>query len=407
MVRWMKYDVLIVGAGPAGSAAAACSAKAGARTLLVDRKKEIGTPVQCGEVVSASLLAHSGLRLPPGVALCRQSHTRFVLDRQWVLDNRSPYWRGVTVERKIFDKFLAQEAARMGASVQADSRLISMEMDGNIVKGAQIRMRGEDVEVEPKMVVAADGVHSTVGKLMGRPGFDRTDLATGVEFEMVSKRKLPRCMQIFIEPEIGLGYGWIIPKGEWRANVGFGQVGRRLSRRDALLDWIMGHPVVSSYFDDRSILEVKTGDAPVPDFNGGPALGNVLFAGDAAGQTLAFVGEGIMPAYMCGLCAGQAAAEAALNGLPCLDQYDTMVREAVGEEMSMGSDLRDALVLIWTLDGLSGQQRALISGLVMNQVIGEGDMGLIDDIPDERSLWEMVRERVRAQDLPIRLSKVR
>ena len=59
-----------------------------------------------------------------------------------------------------------------------------------------LRMRGEDVEVEPKMVVAADGVHSTVGKLMGRPGFDRTDLATGVEFEMVSKRKLPRCMQV-------------------------------------------------------------------------------------------------------------------------------------------------------------------------------------------------------------------
>ena len=56
MVRGMDYDVLIVGAGPAGSAAAACSAKAGARTLLVDRKKEIGTPVQCGEVVE---------RLPP------------------------------------------------------------------------------------------------------------------------------------------------------------------------------------------------------------------------------------------------------------------------------------------------------------------------------------------------------
>ena len=85
----------------------------------------------------------------------------------------------------------------------------------------------------------------------------------------------------------------------------------------------------------------------------------MLFAGDAAGQTLAFVGEGIMPAYMCGLCAGQAAAEAALNGRPW--DHTIPVREAVGEEMSMGSDLRDALVLIWTLDGLSGQQRALIS----------------------------------------------
>ncbi len=109
----MDCDVLIVGAGPAGCAAGASSAKRGARTLVIDRKKEIGTPVQCGEVVSASLLKQSGLRLPPAAIAYRQDFTRFVLDRKWTLDNRSPYWKGVTVERKMFDKFLAEEAARL------------------------------------------------------------------------------------------------------------------------------------------------------------------------------------------------------------------------------------------------------------------------------------------------------
>jgi len=403
----MDCDVLIVGAGPAGCAAGAASAKRGARTLVIDRKKEIGTPVQCGEVVSNSLLSQSGLRLPPAVIAFRQDYTRFVLDRKWTLDNRSPYWKGVTVERKMFDKFLAEEAARLGASVQADTCLVDLERKGDQVLSAKVRMRGREVEIEPKVVVAADGVHSTVGRLMGRNGFDRTDLATGVEFEMVSKRKLPPCMQIFIEPEIGLGYGWVIPKGDHRANVGFGQVGKRMSRRDALLDWIVQHPIVSSYFDDRCILEVKTGDAPVPDFEGGPSIGNVLFAGDAAGQTLAFVGEGIMPAYLCGGCAGDVAAKAVFNGLAALEGYDEEVRQLVGTEMSLGSDLRDALVLIWTIDGLSGHQRALISGLVMNQVLGEGDMALFDDLPQDGDLWKLVKDRIKEQDQAIRLSKVK
>jgi digeranylgeranylglycerophospholipid reductase len=403
----MDCDVLIVGAGPAGCAAGASSAKRGARTLVIDRKKEIGTPVQCGEVVSASLLRQSGLRLPPAAIAYRQDFTRFILDRKWTLDNRSPYWKGVTVERKMFDKFLAEEAARKGAGVQADTCLIDLERNGDQVLSAKVRMRGRDVEIEPKVIVAADGVHSTVGRLMGRNGFDRTDLATGVEFEMVAKRKLPPCMQIFIEPEIGLGYGWVIPKGDRRANVGFGQVGKRLSRRDALLDWISQHPIVSSYFDDRCILEVKTGDAPVPDFEGGPCQGNVLFAGDAAGQTLAFVGEGIMPAYLCGGCAGNVAAEAVIKGVEALKGYDCAVRELVGTEMSLGSDLRDALVLIWTIDGLTGHQRALISGLVMNQVLGEGDMAIIDDIPEDGDLWKLVQQRIKAQGQSIRLGKVK
>jgi digeranylgeranylglycerophospholipid reductase len=403
----MDCDVLIVGAGPAGCAAGAASAKRGARTLVIDRKKEIGTPVQCGEVVSSSLLSQSGLRLPPAAIAFRQDYTRFVLDRKWTLDNRSPYWKGLTVERKMFDKFLAEEAARLGAGVQADTCLVDLERDGDHVLSAKVRMRGREVDIEPKVVVAADGVHSTVGRLMGRNGFDRTDLATGVEFEMVSKRKLPPCMEIFIEPEIGLGYGWVIPKGDHRANVGFGQVGRRLSRRDALLDWIVQHPIVSSYFDDRCILEVKTGDAPVPDFEGGPSIGNVLFAGDAAGQTLAFVGEGIMPAYLCGECAGDVAAKAVFTGLEALGGYDGEVRQLVGTEMSLGSDLRDALVLIWTIDGLSGHQRALISGLVMNQVLGEGDMALFDDIPQDGDLWRLVKDRIKEQGQAIRLSKIK
>lgn len=401
----MDVDVLIVGAGPAGCGAAKAAASAGAKTLVVDRKKEIGTPVQCGEVIGLDVLSKTDLTIPPTAICGKQTFTRFVADRSMRIDNHSTYWQSLTVERKIFDKHLAYLAARAGAIVQADCRLVDMEMRDGDVSRVTLRHQGKDVLVRPKVVIAADGVHSTVSKLMKRPDYQGEDLARGVEYELVAKKRLPPCMQIFIEPEIGLGYGWIIPKGAYRANVGLGLVGRAASRREFLMDWITQHPIVSQYFDVDRVLEVKTGDAPVPGFEGGPVKGNVLFAGDAAGQTLAFVGEGIMPSYICGSVAGDVAAKARTN--KDLSIYDGEVRSVIGAEMELGTDLRDALVLIWTLAELDGSMRSMISSLVMNELIKDEDMAMLDSLPDKKDLMDMVRERVRESGRPIRMTRVR
>ncbi|QLH75361.1 MAG: NAD(P)/FAD-dependent oxidoreductase [Methanomassiliicoccales archaeon] len=398
-------DVLVVGAGPAGSSAGKASAERGARTLVIDRKKEIGTPVQCGEVVGLSLLKMSDLKIPRSLVCARQGFTRFVISRSWTIDNASPYWESMTVERKVFDKYLAMEAARAGASVQADCRLISAELDGDDLISALVRHRGKDVSIRPKVVIAADGVHSTVAKVQGVEGFEGDGLAKGIEFEMVSKRKLPPCMQIFIEPEIGLGYGWIIPKGPYRANVGLGLVGRSASRRDFLSDWINDHPIVSQYFDPDKVLEVKAGDAPVPGFKGGPFKGNVLYAGDAAGQTLAFVGEGIIPSYICGSVAGRCAAKKILDANYDLADYDIEVRRAVQAEMELGTDLRDALVVIWSLPELTEVQRSLISGLIMNELVNEDDMVLLSSVPDEEEMLTLARERIGSSGRPIKIKR--
>ena len=398
-------DVLVVGAGPAGSGAGKAAAEAGARTLVIDRKKEIGTPVQCGEVVGLSVVEMAGMKLPPHAVCARQNFTRFVVDRSFYIDNRSPYWRSATVERKIFDKHLAMEAARAGAEVQADCRLVGAEVVDGSIRTVQLRHQGKDVEISPRYIIAADGAHSTVGKALGKEEYQGESIAKGVEYEMVSKRPIPPCMQIFIEPEIGLGYGWIIPKGPYRANVGLGLVGRSASRRDFLSNWINEHPVVSKYFDADKVLEVKTGDAPVPGFEGGPVMGNTLFAGDAAGQTLAFVGEGIMPSYICGGIAGAVAAKA--RKLADLASYDPQVREVMGKEMELGTDLRDALVLIWTLPELSDSQRSIISSLVMNELIGEEDMMMLDSIPDEKQMVAMAKERIKGCGKPIKMTAIR
>ncbi|HPR98668.1 MAG TPA: NAD(P)/FAD-dependent oxidoreductase [Methanomassiliicoccales archaeon] len=366
-----EYDVLVVGAGPAGSGAARASALAGVRTLMVDKKKEIGTPVQCGEVIGLELVKRSGMRIPENAIVARHQFTRFVLGREVVIDNAEAYWHAVTVERKIFDKHLAFRAARAGADVQADTKLLSVKMDGSAVKSCLLSHQGEEVELSPKVIVAADGVHSTLSKELKAEFFSPQDVARGVEFELVAKKDIPQCMQIFIEQEIGLGYGWIIPKGKRKANVGLGLVGVNASRRSFLEDWITGHPVVSRYFDVDKVLEVKIGDAPVPGFLGGPVRGNVLFCGDAAGQTLAFVGEGIMPSYICGSLAGK---HAAMLSQGKGQRYEEELVESMADQLMMGAVLRDTLVELWSSDGLDGRMRSLLSGAVMNELVSPDDM---------------------------------
>jgi digeranylgeranylglycerophospholipid reductase len=404
---WQNCDVLVVGSGPAGSGVGRAAALGGARTIVIDRKKEIGTPVQCGEVIGRSVLAMTDVRIPKNALCCEQNFTRFIVDRKVQIDNHEAYWRSVTVERKLFDKHLAEKAARAGAAVQADARLLNITKKGDGVGSCQLMVQGEKVEVEPKVVVAADGVHSTVSKLLGKELFTSDSVARGVEYEMVSKKRVPPCMQIFIEPEIGLGYGWIIPKGPYRANVGLGLVGRTESRRGALTEWIESNPVVNQYFDPEKILEVKTGDAPVPGFLGGPSSGNVLFAGDAAGQTLAFVGEGIMPSYICGTVAGTVAA-AACQDANALSRYDAEINELMGEDLELGADLRDLLVTIWTESDMTDEQRSVVSAFIMNEIVPMEDLELIEKLADRGgpAVASELRSRAKAAGKKIRVTSI-
>ncbi len=397
-----EIDVLVVGAGPAGSAAAAAAARAGAKTLLIDRKKEIGTPVQCGEVIGKSLLQQAGIKLPRQAVCRNQASTRFLIDRRLMVVNREPYWASVTVERKILDKLFAVGAAEAGARVEADTRLTELHMEGDQVEEAILMQRGKEVRVKPRMVIAADGVHSTVSKLTGFRWYPEEMVARGGEFEMVSKKPLPPSMQIILEPEVGLGYGWIIPKGKNRANVGLARVGASGNRMRMLEEWVEDHPLLSRYFDGDSILEVKTGDAPVPGVCGDTVRGNIIFTGDAAGQTLAFVGEGIIPSYVCGMAAGEAAASYDSS------LYGEYLDGTLGEELRYGADLKDQILGLWEDETLNDAQRVLIAGLVMSECLVPEDleMLLITDPNKGSGLIGGLRQKLRAEGRDITVSPI-
>ncbi len=308
------YDVVVVGAGPAGSLAARFAAQGGARTLLVDQRSELGFPVQCGEFLPAphelkDLFAcpeviDEAFRIPPGTV------ERTVARMSCVAPTGRRYTfplDGVSVSRRAFDAALARAAESAGAELRYPAGVTRVRDD--VVEFA----RGGPVRAQ--VVVGADGPLSTVARGTGF-ALPRT------LFRMITATadgNFPPQIDLFFGPVAPGGYAWTIPKAGG-ANVGLGVSGATpgTSLRQLL---------------DRFLQHEGLGPARAPTrwwvpIGAPPASavrGRALFAGDAANLVMATNGGGIPTAMISGRDAGVVAAEHVRAGRP-LAEYDRLLR---------------------------------------------------------------------------------
>jgi digeranylgeranylglycerophospholipid reductase len=319
-----RFDVVVVGAGPAGSTAARFAAEGGARTLLVDRRPELGEPVQCGEFLPSP--AELADLLPGGEAIDRAYWIppETVLRETHAMRCVSPGGRellfpleGVSVGRRAFDKRLALGAEGAGAELRYPAGVTSCRED-------RVRFAGGE-EVRAAVVVGADGPLSTVGRSYGfAPRREMYRMITG------------SCDGSFAD-EIALyfgqlapgGYAWVIPKGR-DANVGLGvsglPAGATLSR---LLDrFTDAHGLPRA--TERTRWWVPLG--PPPD---SAVRGPALFVGDAANLVMATNGGGIPTAMLSGFDAGVVAAAHVRSGV-ALAEYDRRWRARMAEVLDRG-----------------------------------------------------------------------
>ena len=160
----MEYDVVVVGAGPAGSMAAKYAAKAGAHVLMIEEHATIGQPVQCAGLISTR--AFEGCEVPETLSrrAIRGANIHAPDGRILTVDGKRTM--AYVVDRGELDRAMALEALKSGVASLVKTRFSSLRRHGSDVIIAALS-QGEPIEIRTRVVIGADGLQSSVGRLGG------------------------------------------------------------------------------------------------------------------------------------------------------------------------------------------------------------------------------------------------
>ncbi|HWK90855.1 MAG TPA: geranylgeranyl reductase family protein [Luteimicrobium sp.] len=371
-------DVIVVGAGPAGSATAAWCAAAGLDVLLLERSAFPRDKV-CGDGLTPRAvgeLERLGVRLPRAV---RNAGLRLVADGRahelrWPDVPGFPSY-GLALARTELDEALARHAERAGATLLERTHVVGPELDarsgrvvGVVARAADERGRatGDPVTYRAPVVVAADGVSSRFAVALGLERREDRPIGVAVRTYAQPPSQSPwgaagdggeRWMESHVELWEGAprtsaplsGYGWLFPLADGTVNVGLGAVHSTPARQSAAdtdhrrtLDrWVAGLPDELGLGAEHRVAPVRGAALPM-GLNRTPlATRGALLVGDAAGMVSPFNGEGIGFGLQAGRIAGEVvpralAARSAAERERLLTGYDARVRAELGGFYTLG-----------------------------------------------------------------------
>jgi geranylgeranyl reductase family protein len=366
------YDVAVVGAGPAGTAAALAARRAGSRVLLLDRA-DFPRDKPCGDGIAAHTLdvltelgvpdAARGyapvpvLRLvgPGGAAVAR--------------DLPRPAF---TVPRRVFDARLVDAAVAAGAELRRHT-VRAVHDDGERVL--------IDDHYTARVLIGADGATSAVRRLLGSPVNPDGHLAIAIRGYSVAAHD-EREQLIVTTRARWPAYAWVFPIGDGTANVGYGEVlrGSPLSRAyliDRLEDLLPG----------RTPTGLRAHHLPLSTARPAPGRGRILLVGDALSLINPFTGEGIFYAVLSGSLAGAAAAAGPDR---VAARYAAALRTRLGRHLRHSSAAARLTTRPWVVD--AAVRAAARDRRVFGRVV---DLGLGDGTFDARTVGRIVAESVR------------
>ena len=345
----IETDILVIGAGPAGSSAAKHAALNGAKVLMIEKKSEIGAPKRCAEGVSKDGLLKLGIEPSSRWVTSEIDGIRLVspggIDVWLTEDTVKLPEMGYVVERKVFDKFMAMDAARAGADIMIKTLAKGLERkDGHMIVKAE--SMGEEIEIKAKIVIGADGPEGRVGRWGGiRTTVKPKDMESGAQFEMVGvEMENPNALEFYFGSVAPGGYAWVFPKGDDIANVGLAVISplTEKSAYEHLIEFAKTCPTTRN----ATAVELNIGGDPVGGILKKISTDNLLVVGDAAGMVNPLTGGGIISGMEGGLIAGEVAAAAIKEGdtsAERLSEYDKRAQDEIGDSFNKYMKSRDYL----------------------------------------------------------------
>lgn len=371
----IECDVLVVGGGPAGASAARAAAENGAKTVLVEKLEKPGK-IACAEALGAYLLDLLPYKIPTSQIVWTCEGMRFYLD-DLVITRKGGFWKSYSVDRAKFDPWLLDLAKNAGANAKTSCALIDVSSKNGLVTEAAVNSNGKRELIRPKVVIAADGVNSTVLSCLLPNEFKSRGIARVHSWEMHGiKLDEPNLEHFFISEFSGESYGYIFPKSKNVANVGLGAFEEE-HKMDKLLSSFLEFDSVSEIIRGAKRVVERNGSAPV--LSSAPIVyGNTLFVGDAACQNLKPFLEGILPGMICGEEAGKLASEHVLHGTR-LSQYPKNLEKRIGEYFKSSNEVNNASRVI---SKLKGRKRFLLQFGLFCAAFAPNELGTWQKLDD-------------------------
>jgi len=372
----MNYhtEVLVIGCGPAGLSTAYSAAKHGLRVLVIDRKREIGVPIQCGEFLPApseykNILPdakHLSLLvgIPKNIIQLKTSSVSLYSPSG---EEYNAKFKGYVIDRERFDKWLALLVCEQGGQIELGTTAIKLSIDENKV---YVKGRNYKGWVYYEYLVCATGAKSPIdNQIPIKPNNQDYDISIVYQEVLGGLHIDTDKIYMFSGLDYAPGaYAWIIPRGRLIANVGLG-VRKPYNPKGNLKTYINSllkkHPYVKKIYKNVVLLSYIAGLVPVGPPPKTAVYKNILLVGDAANMVISCLGAGVPTAVIAGQICGEV-----LGLYPNdLHKYDEFWKEEILNVLEAGYKIRVLMDPILKSDLLMNLSLKLIGEKMLNSLI--------------------------------------
>jgi flavin-dependent dehydrogenase len=330
-------DVLVVGAGPAGSSAAIAAAKEGLKVLLVERSPHVGDASR--SVGFVPRLFADGLALPRILMRHVIRGTRIHIEN----DVTERQWPGYTIPVRNLFRVLAGMAASSGAELRSGYSLSRLTPTG----AARFSSPGGDLEVRAKVVIACDGARSKSARLLE---LGRLEVLHVFQCEVILLGERDR-IDLHMHRNLHGGYAWLYPSRS-TASVGVALTPHSHRNGQALLEWFRGEMAKEGLIAPQCVNK-SSGAIPCGGIRKILRLGQVILAGDAAGTAHPMAVSGISPALESGVMAGMAAVKLVRGDGDALRAYQRQMHRWLGPAHRKALARRQFMLDAWDRIGFA------------------------------------------------------